>query len=244
MTATAIPFPDPQVQALASELTPSTDHATETVTGLVDALALDALRAAAESGGSAAIAPLSGIDAGDGEESPGKRAEGLINQLDSSVTVLDPVDVDGTHVTTIHGRLHAEFDDASLAILRPIVPLIERRHVDAAAMRLRNHDGCIGPTTNASWYFIGVDRSVDLEETPITNDLTSLTGLIRETSLSVATLPMLQGCLSREDFPGVFQQLELAELADSAAGSATRAWMDTADREAIATTLNANASSV
>lgn len=81
------------------------------------------------------------------------------------------------------------------AVMKPTSAFVERRHVDSAAMKLRQSDVVLGPTTDGRVYYAGFREPIDFDGAFETPEIETLTERAREKGLSVdfiETLPVIE----------------------------------------------------
>lgn len=88
-------------------------------------------------------------------------------------------------------HLLEEEDATSAAVTRGLVPLIERTHVDNAAMKLRRSEVVLGPTPGGSVGYAGFAETVDFENAFTEPALETLTDRGVDTGHDVDYVPML-----------------------------------------------------
>lgn len=115
---------------------------------------------------------------------------------------------------------------ASTAVVRTISPLLQRRHIDAAAMRLRTHDVVLGPSTGCRWYLAGISKGFSFDPAGAEAQLTALAVGAAEANGELALLPCLPGIMTASELASVVSILEVSRLTEHAIAPHTRAWLD------------------
>jgi glycosyltransferase A (GT-A) superfamily protein (DUF2064 family) len=77
----------------------------------------------------------------------------------------------------------------SVVIAEPTAPFLGRQQIGSAAMKIRNSDVVLGPTTDGRVYFAGFTASIDFADAYAAPALETLTDRARDAGLSVDFLP-------------------------------------------------------
>jgi hypothetical protein len=91
---------------------------------------------------------------------------------------------------TITHLLDSE-DARTAAVLDPLAPLVERTHVDDAAMQLRRHDAVLGPATGGRVYYAGFAEPIDFTDALAPPELETLTDRAADADAGVGFLSSL-----------------------------------------------------
>lgn len=97
----------------------------------------------------------------------------------------------GNTITHLLGREEVR----SAAVVRPNAPLLERQHVDSAAMKLRRSEVVLGPAAGGRTYYAGFAEPVDFTNAYDPPELETLTdrGLAAELDIDFApVLPLVE----------------------------------------------------
>lgn len=79
----------------------------------------------------------------------------------------------------------------SVAVVDPSVALLERRHVDSAAMKLRGSEVVLGPTPGGAVWYAGFTETVDFTDALAAPSLRTLTGRATDEGYGVDLLESL-----------------------------------------------------
>ncbi len=137
-----------------------------------------------------------------------------------------PVDRGGVNVASLLDAAIEERPGPSVSILRPISPLLQRRHLDGMTMRLRRDDVVLGPTTTSEWYAIGRGRDVSLGHIDTSPSLTGTALGVAEADVSIDLLPALPAITSVTGLAGTIALLEAYALAGRAVAPWTAQFLD------------------
>lgn len=229
MTALAVPVPPSDVMRIRDRLVASTPLTFDEVTKLMVATCQDVCHAVAGSGGEAFIVPLEPETSIPGWTNPSEITEEIARtatDADNEITVTPTQPVDETGMQRLLDLVRERSDEASLAVVTPVTPLIQRRHVDAAAMRLRTSDVVVGPTSRCGWYFFGVSRETDLTLGPDACALPTITRDVLEAEVSIASIPFLPRMETNEELSTILGLVDLATITDPARAPFTRSWAE------------------
>lgn len=228
MTAIAVPCPPPGADRIHDRLATETDLDDQAIASLIAAVCQDACRAAVESGGEAVAVPLDPVTAIPGWGDVAGTVETIADSVDDggALPVGPTVDSGGAWAVRALSIASDRSEAASIAILAPLSPMIQRRHVDAAAMRLRSHDVVLGPTSGSGWYFLGLDRAIDQGLPDAIRHVHAVARRAVDDGRSLGTIPFLPGYRSGEELEGVIALLEIASWTDDGAAPYTRHWLD------------------
>lgn len=232
MTTVAVELPPRNASRIASALARSTALSVTEASDLLLHVAKDAIRAVDRSGGDLVmlVPPEASSEEVFGWEDPRAEARRLAEEVitaETAPTVFEPPESEARRsIAAVLSSLFRSTSAASAAILRPITPLVQRRHLDAAAMRLRTHDVVIGPSTGSRWYFAGVSDELTLPVAGADEHLTTLALAANETDRSLDLLPILPGVLTDRGLAGVVSILEASLLAEKDVAPATHGWID------------------
>ena len=236
MTATAVACPPPSVAGSVRELVETTPLGKVELARFVAASCQDGCRAALESGGEAFVVPMKLGESIPGWGDPRDSAEELVAAAlldEEDVDILAPVTVGEGWVDDLFELVVNRSDEASVAVLSPVSPLVQRRHVDAAAMRLRSSEITVCPSTGGQWYFLGVTRSLDRTDSPDWRNLSTIAESMQKPQSSLASLPFLPGYRTAEELATILSMLELRTVSAESGSPFTSRW---ASNTAIAST--------
>jgi glycosyltransferase A (GT-A) superfamily protein (DUF2064 family) len=79
--------------------------------------------------------------------------------------------------------------ERSVALIRPTTPFLGRQQIGSAAMKIRNSDVVLGPTTEGRVYFAGFGEPIDFDAAYAPPAIETLTDRARDAELSVDFLP-------------------------------------------------------
>ena len=186
MTTVAVTI-DPPRDGLVLPALPETSPLTEAeAASLYEAMAADAFHTVAESGGELLVNYRPDDDLPDEYVSADADAEREVRDLVEAVLdddLLEDVRVEvqvgsskaarvGNTISHLLGREGV----ASAAVLEPDAPLVLRKDVDSAAMKLRRSPVVLGPTADGDVYFAGFSAPVDFTgayDVPAVENLTA-----------------------------------------------------------------------
>jgi glycosyltransferase A (GT-A) superfamily protein (DUF2064 family) len=77
----------------------------------------------------------------------------------------------------------------SVVVVEPTTPFLGRQQIGSAAMKIRNSDVVLGPTTDGRVYFAGFSAAIDFDDAYAPPALETLTDRARDADLSVDFLP-------------------------------------------------------
>ncbi len=211
MTATAVVVPSPE--RWVDAVTATGDLTAGAARSIFWAVVADSISAAHNGGG-----PMVVYDA----DATLDTNETVPAWLETDYPVLS-----GTAISTgdVPSELARRYDDASVALVAGMCPLLGRRHVDAGAMRLRRHEVVIGVDQTADWYYLGVSAdlagSVDPSDRP--RDLAAWGD---EAGASVDFMPMLPVVRDAASLSVVEELLAAHAIARTATAPTTRATLE------------------
>lgn len=102
----------------------------------------------------------------------------------------------------------------SAAVVDPVVTLLERRHIDSAAMKLRQSEVVLGPTTGGRVWYAAFTEPIDFSDAYATPTLRTLAERSRAEGFDVdflETLPVLDGPVDLASSIVQFQARDEAE---------------------------------
>jgi len=175
----------------------------EAATGLYTATLRDACSAVERSGGDLLVnyRVPDGVEDDDAKASV---ASALEPALDDPASARYEVQVGSTRSArvgnTVTHLLERE-DVRTTAVVDPTVALLERRHVDSAAMKLRGDEVVLGPTPGGEVWYAGFADTVDFTDALAAPSLRTLTERATDDGLGVGFL---------ESLPRVSDPAELA----------------------------------
>jgi len=111
----------------------------------------------------------------------------------------------------------------SAAVVEPTAAFLERRHVDSAAMKLRQADVVLGPSTDGRVYYAAFRDTMDFEDAFAAPTVETLTDRARDSGLSADHVEMLPVLERPSDLATVLPILRSAEHADRTAPEHTAA---------------------
>jgi len=117
----------------------------------------------------------------------------------------------------------------SAAVLRPTVPLLERSHIDSAAMKLRRHDVVLGPASDGRWHFAGFGSPIDFENALEHPPIETLAARAVEAGRSTEFLPLLSLVETGDDLATLLSLLAARQHADRRVPAATTAALERFD---------------
>ncbi|AFK20479.1 DUF2064 domain-containing protein [Haloferax mediterranei ATCC 33500] len=79
----------------------------------------------------------------------------------------------------------------SVAVARPVVPLLGRTHIDSAAMKLRSTPVVLGPSTEGRVYFSGFREPIDFTDAYETPEIETLAECADDADRNLDYIPML-----------------------------------------------------
>ncbi|GAA0655030.1 glycosyltransferase family protein [Salarchaeum japonicum] len=179
---------DPPRDGLVLPDLPDTSPLTESeATGLYEAMLKDACVAAATSGGSLLVnyPPADDIPP---EHETGRPPEADLREVVADA-LEDPADArfevqvgssyDARVGNTVTHLLRDE-DESSVAVVDPRAPLLARKDLDSAAMKLRRRDAVLGPSDGGRVHYAGFTQPIDFAGAYTTPELDTLTARARD----------------------------------------------------------------
>lgn len=196
----------------------STEHVVDQ--SVVDACLCDVVRAVSQSGGDWQLLPIESSGGSNGTARDRAKSILEMTALDADT---DRITVPGeTELRSLLDVLHESSAEATAAVVNPITPFIQRRHIDAAAMRLRRNEVVVGPTAGPHWYYFGTQADVSLEssDTDFETDR-AITDMVDPT-MSVDLLPYLTEITSEQGRRMLDTHLRIVERTGGHAAPYTR----------------------
>lgn len=115
---------------------------------------------------------------------------------------------------------------ASVGVLDPRTLLIQRRHLDTAAMRLRREDVVFGPSPSGGYYFIGSALEEDALSATLPNDIDTATAVAAEGDRTVGFLEMLPVVTSEEQLESATGLVAAMQTGSRTVAPFTSAYLD------------------
>lgn len=173
MTVVAVTVDPPREGLVLPELAAASPLTEREAATLYEAMAADAFRAAADSGGDLLVNYRPDDQFPDEHVPEDADAEREVRSLVEDA--LDEEEVEEARVEVqVGSSKHARVGNtvthllenegaSSVAVLEPDAPLVARKHVDSAAMKLRRNPVVLGPSQGGSVYFAGFREPIDFE---------------------------------------------------------------------------------
>mgnify|MGYP000371509704 FL=1 len=173
MTVVAVPVDPPREGLVLPELAATSPLSEREAVSLYEAMAADAFRAVVESGGDLLVnyrpddlLPDEHVPAdADAEAEVRSLVDDVLDDEEAADARVEVQVGSSKHArvgNTVTHLLDAE-DVASVAVLEPDVPLVARKHVDSAALKLRRNPVVVGPARGGRLYFAGFRDPIDFE---------------------------------------------------------------------------------
>ncbi|MGB9965427.1 DUF2064 domain-containing protein [Halobacterium hubeiense] len=173
MTVVAVPVDPPREGLVLSELADASPLSEAETASLYEAMAADAFRAVTESGGDLLVnyrpddqLPDEHVPEGaDAEREVRGLVEDVLDEEQAAAARLEVQVGSSKHARVGNTVTHLLNNEgaASVAVLEPDAPLVARKHVDSAAMKLRRNPVVVGPSRGGRLYFAGFREPVDFE---------------------------------------------------------------------------------
>ena len=166
---------------------------------LYTAMVRDVCAAVEASGGDLLInyRPVATADPTSGEADEQSRSD-VRSMLEDALTSPDSARYEVQVGSTLSARvgntvthLLEREDVKSAAVVRPTAALLERRHVDSAAMKLRQSEVVLGPATDGLLSYAGFVEPVDFEDVVTPPEVETVTDRARDAGLGVDFVEML-----------------------------------------------------
>lgn len=219
MTDVAVTIAPPTDRTRRSSLPNTGTHS-----DLYHALSADAVTAVYESGGALYLAIA------DGNASARRFAEELCETVLPEAESAPIIAVQGDNGEPIPahtlGVLRERSEAASIGVLDSRAALVERTHLDTAAMRLRRDEITLGPTPTGHWYYFGTSLPLDALPKRIDAPIDALTGSIESEDRSVGFLPMLLTIDSQRSIAGMRAILTAMSTGKAGVAPYTTAWLE------------------
>jgi hypothetical protein len=126
-------------------------------------------------------------------------------------------------------HLLEEHAASSAAVLRLETPLLARRHIDSAAMKLRRDDVVLGPATDGRLYFAGFGSPIDFEHALESQPLETMTTRAADAGLSTEFLSMQPLVERGSDLATLLPMVRARLRADRRVPAATTAALEALD---------------
>ncbi|WP_435154438.1 TIGR04282 family arsenosugar biosynthesis glycosyltransferase [Haladaptatus sp. DFWS20] len=211
MTTIAVLADPPREGFVLPELVESSPLSESEVTELYAAMVKDTVVAAAKSGGDLLVnyRPDDAIpDEFSGEMSSEAELRALTEDALADVTGSEAEDVRfevqvgetfaGRAGNTATHLLREESVD-SVAIVNGTAPMLTRKELDSAAMKLRRSEVVLGPAEDGRAYFVGLTDTIDFENAYVTPELETLTQRGVDAGHEIDFLPTMTSVKSGED---------------------------------------------
>jgi glycosyltransferase A (GT-A) superfamily protein (DUF2064 family) len=191
--ATVAVLADPPVEGeVLSGLVDSTPLSAAEATELYSAMLIDICRAVQASGAALLVNYRDSDQVGVDVDSEAELRDTLADTLDEPGAARYEVQVGETFAgrvgNTVTHLLENE-DEPTAVALRPTTPFLGREQLGSAAMKLRNSDVVLGPTTGGRVYFAGFAEPIDFEDAYAAPALETLTDRARDADLDVDFMP-------------------------------------------------------
>ncbi len=173
MTVVAVTVDPPREGLVLPELAATSPLSEQEAVSLYEAMAADAFRAVAESGGDLLVnyrpddlLPDEHVPEGaDAEQEIRDLVEDVLDEEEAAAARVEVQVGSSKHArvgNTVTHLLDTE-GVASVAVLEPDAPLVARKHVDSAALKLRRNPVVVGPSRGGNLYFAGFREPIDFE---------------------------------------------------------------------------------
>ena len=226
MTAIAVPCPPPGATAKFDHLLADSSMQETDISRLIAAVCQDTILAAAASGGEPLIVPLELEQSlpgwADTQQVVGE-FRSAISEDAETIPLTSTIDETEHWFEDLLGIARQQSDAASVGIVVPKTPLVQRRHLDAAAMRLRRNEITLGPSTGGDWYFVGSQRDVTLSLADARGKTQSILDAL-DSEHSIASLPFLPGYETVESLSALQTLIALARETGAPAAPHTEQW--------------------
>lgn len=239
MTAIGILGLPPDSASIVSNLRDTTALEIEQIQSLVAGVTQDTARAAFESGGEPLVVVPKDPGAGiipNGSPDVRTYLESILEPVvpeNDSIQWYEHDAAPGRSLNTVLDGLAEVSNAASVAVIAPLTPFVQRRHVDTAAMRLRSADLVVGPATDGCGYFIGRHRDRAGADWSGTADLDGVVSAAQDTGEEVDWLPILPSIGQQSPMEPLRSILQLAAVAEKPVAPATRSWLSAVDLSAL-----------
>ncbi|WP_415382023.1 hypothetical protein [Halosimplex sp. TS25] len=114
----------------------------------------------------------------------------------------------------------------SAAVVRPTAALLERRHVDSAAMKLRQSEVVLGPATDGKLSYAAFTEAVDFEDAFTPPEVETVTDRARDAGLDVDFVEMLPVAETAGGFATLISQIRARQRAELRVPPRTSAVLD------------------
>lgn len=231
MTVIAVPCPPPGINEVHERLDAELPLSGTELTQLIAAVCQDTLLAVVSSGGEPLIVPLAlenPLPAWDDSVEVVSGMQDTLHIKNESIVQTSEINESAEWAEDLFDVARAESDAASLGICLPKTPLVQRRHLDAAAMRLRRNDITLGPSTGGRWYFLGCQRTIDLEAAGDPGKTKTILEANESTS-ALASIPFLPGFETVAALVDLQTMISLTEQTGAPAAPHTKQWFESTD---------------
>ena len=236
MTVVAVTVDPPREGLVLPALAEESPLSEREAATLYEAMAADAFRAVVESGGDLIVNYRSDDQLPDEFVGSDANAEAEIRDLLGDVLTdeeREEVRVEVQVGSSKHARVGntvthlLESEGAnSAAVLEPDAPLVGRKHVDSAAMKLRRNPVVLGPSANGRLYFAGFKRPIDFEGAWDAPEVQSVTERALDAGYDVDFLPGQIRVRSESGLASLVASLRARGAADRIAPAYTAAYVD------------------
>lgn len=236
MTVVAVTVDPPREGLVLPGLSDSSPLSEREAASLYEAMAADAFRAVVESGGELVVNYRPDEEIPD-EFVPGDAdAEAEVRALVGDVLTeeeREDVRVEVQVGSSKHARVGntvthlLESEGAnSAAVLEPDAPLVARKHVDSAAMKLRRSPVVLGPSRGGRLYFAGFKQPIDFEGAWDAPEVESVTARALDAGYGVDFLAEQNRVRTGEGLASLVAELRARRAADRIVPTYTTAYVE------------------
>ena len=226
MTAIVVALPPRSIAKTTDTIVDETPLSREQTTAILDGVVQDGLRAAHESGGPLSIWIDESTRTVSEWNDPRGHARNLIEGALPSDAPMPEIDTESpTEYAAIAAAIERT-NEASGAVLIPGTPFVQRRHIDEAAMRLRQTDVVLGPATAGTWYLFGHREEVEFSYPEDSYLSSTIARQATASDYSMNLLRTLPGIWDGNSLADAVTTLTIADYADLSVGPFTRAWLE------------------
>lgn len=236
MTVVAVTVDPPREGLVLPALAEESPLSEREAATLYEAMAADAFRAVVESGGDLIVNYRSDDQLPDEFVSNDSDAEQEVLTLLADVLTdeeHEEVRVEVQVGSSKHARVGntithlLESEGAnSAAVLEPDAPLVGRKHVDSAAMKLRRNPIVVGPSADGRIYFAGFKRPIDFEGAWDVPEVQSVTERALDAGYDVDFLPEQTRVRTESGLVSLVVALRARGTADRIVPAYTAAYVD------------------
>jgi glycosyltransferase A (GT-A) superfamily protein (DUF2064 family) len=236
MTVVAVTVDPPRAGLVLPELADASPLSEREAASLYEAMAADAFRAAADSGGDLLVNYRPDDRIPDEYVPSGADAEAEVRDLLADVLEDDEL-TDARVEVQVGSSKHArvgntvthllENEDAnSAAVLEPDAPLFGRKDLDSAAMKLRRSPIVLGPSRGGRVYFAGFREPVDFEGAWDAPEVESITARALDAGRDVDFLPEKTRARTAADLASLVAELRARRSAGRIVPAFTTAYVE------------------